>query len=83
MTGPDRTQLELVEQYRQLAESYQALDAKIDSLIMANRKSRDKMSAEDIRRYRDWARHRSEILNDMRILEQQLDLAGDDAADAE
>ena len=39
MTGPDRTQLELVEQYRQLAESYQALDAKIDSLIMANRKS--------------------------------------------
>ena len=79
MTNSDGGQLELVERYRELAEAYQALDAKIDSLIAATRGSGDRMSAEDLDRYRAWARKRSEVLNDMRILEQELNLAGDDA----
>lgn len=72
-------QLALVKQYRLLVEAYEALDSRIDELVNANRASRDEMSAADLRQYRELARKRSELLNDMRLLEQQLNLSGDDA----
>lgn len=72
-------QLDLVKQYRGLVEAYEALDSRIDELVNANRAPRDEMSAADLRQYRELARKRSELLNDMRLLEQQLNLSGDDA----
>ncbi len=80
MTTSDKPQLELVAHYRQLVESYEALDNKIDELIMANGGKSEDMSAQDRRLYRGWARQRNEMLNDMRILERQLNLMEDDAS---
>ncbi|MCY4060961.1 MAG: hypothetical protein OXG53_01195 [Chloroflexi bacterium] len=76
-------QLALVRQYRQLVEAYEALDSRIDELVTASRGEPNKMSAADLRQYREWARKRTELLNDMRLIEQQLDLSGDDAPSAD
>ncbi len=75
--------LQLVRQYRQLVEDYEAVDGRIDSLIMSNRGKSEDMSADDRRLYRELARNRSEILNEMRLLERQLNLMEDDAPGAE
>lgn len=82
MAAHEANQLELVQRYQKLVQAYQALDARIDKLMLANRRRRDQMSAADLSRYRQWARERSEILNDMRLLEQQLNLDADDGAAA-
>lgn len=66
--------LELVQTYREMVLLYEALDEKIDQLIMSNNGTMEKMSAADLEQYREWARQRSEVLNDMRILEQQLNI---------
>ena len=79
MTASDKGQLALVAHYRQLVEAYEALDSKIDELIMANGGKSEDMSAEDRRLYRKWARQRNEMLNEMRLLERQLNLMEDDA----
>lgn len=76
-------QLALVQQYQILVEAYEALDRRIDELVSARRVPRDEMSAADLRQYRQLARQRAELLNDMRLLEQQLDLSGDDAPGAD
>ncbi len=76
-------QLALVQQYQVLVEAYEALDRRIDELVSASRVPRDEMSAADLRRYRELARQREELLNNMRLLEQQLDLSGDDAPGAD
>ena len=76
-------QLALVRQYRQLVEAYEALDRRIDALVGAGRGRREEMSADELRQYRQLARERSELLNDMRLLEQQLDLTGEDATSAD
>ena len=77
------SQLALVQQYRQLVEAYEALDSRIDQLVTASRGRTEEMSTADLRQYRELARKRSELLNDMRLLEQQLDLSGDDAPSAD
>ena len=79
MTASDKGQLALVAHYRQLVEAYEALDSKIDELIMANGGKSEDMSAQDRRLYRKWARQRNEMLNEMRLLERQLNLMEDDA----
>ena len=66
--------LELVQTYREMVLLYEALDEKIDHLIMSNNGTMEKMSSADLEQYREWARQRSEVLNDMRILEQQLNI---------
>ena len=83
MPEHESEQLALVRRYRRLVEEYEALDARIDELIMASDGSADKMSATDLRQYRQWARERSEKLNAMRRLERQLDLAEDEDAGSE
>ena len=80
MTAPENQQMALVSHYRQLVEAYEALDSRIDDLIMANGGKSEDMSAQDRRRYREWARQRNEMLNEMRILERQLNLMEDDAS---
>lgn len=71
-----------IQRYRQLVEAYEALDGEIDELVTVARGNTDEMSAADLRRYRDLARQRSELLNDMRRLEQVLNLT-DDAPSAD
>ena len=72
--------LELVRKYRQLVEDYEAIDHRIDALIMASSGKSEDMSTDDRQQYRDLARKRSEILNEMRLLERQLNLMEDDAS---
>lgn len=79
MPPKDSGQLALVRQYRQLVEAYEALDSQIDALVTARRGNASEMSAADQRQYREWARKRTELLNDMRLIEQQLNFSGDDA----
>ncbi len=76
-------QLALVQRYRQLVETYEALDKRIDQLVTASRGDTKQMSAADLRLYREWAQKRTELLNDMRLIEQQLNLSGDDAPSAD
>ncbi|PJF27779.1 MAG: hypothetical protein CUN53_02780 [Phototrophicales bacterium] len=67
-----------VQQYQQLVIRYEALDHEIDALIMAHGGTSDKMPADDFRRYRDLARERDELLNEMRFFEHQLNLDEDE-----
>ena len=76
-------QLALVQRYQALVETYEALDRRIDALVSASRVPRDEMSAADLHQHRELARQRDELLSDMRLLEQQLDLSGDDAPGAD
>ncbi len=79
MPEPEGGQLAQVRRYQKLVEAYEALDRQIDELVSASRGGTDQMSAADLRTYRQLARKRTELLNDMRLLEQQLNLSGDDA----
>lgn len=74
MSEDNQNPLELVQQYQKLVEIYEALDEKIDNLIMANKGGTEHMSADDLKQYREWADQRSEVLNDMRMLEHQLNM---------
>ena len=78
MNENDKSQLQQVQEYRRLVDRYEALDEKIDSLIMDNDGGTEKMSAADLQQYRDWARQRAEVLNEMRIRERQLNIGADD-----
>lgn len=82
MPEPDSAQLAMVRRYRKLVEAYETLDSQIDELVTASRGRADRMSAVDLNAYRELARKRSELLNDMRLLEQRLNLTGDDAPGA-
>lgn len=74
----NKNQLEIVQEYRKLVLIYEALDEKIDNLIMNNGGVTENMSDTDLQQYRKWATERAEILNEMRILEQQLNMDMDD-----
>jgi len=74
----EKNPLELVREYRKLVYIYEALDEKIDKLIMVNNGGMENMSDADLKQYRKWAYERSEVLNEMRILEQQLSIDDED-----
>lgn len=74
MTGDEQDVLAKVQTYRKLVLQYEALDAEIDALIMRHGGSSDSMTEADRERYRELARQRDEVQNDMRLLEQELDL---------
>ena len=78
MTDDSNKQLELVQAYRKQVFIYEALDEKIDNLIMKNGGGTENMSEADFKQYRTWAGERTEALNEMRILEQQLDMDTDE-----
>lgn len=65
-----------VERYRLLVLSYEKLDKEIDELIMSYGGGTEKMPQEAVERYRELARQRTDLYNDIRWLEQQL--MGDD-----
>ncbi|MAS33238.1 MAG: hypothetical protein CL610_04485 [Anaerolineaceae bacterium] len=61
-----------VRLYRELVLKYEEIDAEIDALIMAVSGAPDKLSSTERDRYRELARRRDELQNEMRWLEQQL-----------
>lgn len=67
-----------VQNYRQLVLRYEALDEEIDALIMKHGGTSEKMPDDDLRHYRELARQRDELLNDMRLMEHQLLLDEDE-----
>lgn len=68
----DSDLVQQVQYYRKVVLMYEALDKQIDELIMAHGGASDKMPPEDHERYREMARERDELLNEMRRLEQEL-----------
>jgi hypothetical protein len=61
-----------VRLYNELVLRYEELDHEIDRLIMLHGGKSDRMSADDHTRYRQMARERDELQNEMRGLEQML-----------
>ncbi|MCY4070166.1 MAG: hypothetical protein OXG60_02595 [Chloroflexi bacterium] len=80
MSGSQKSdQLKLVRRYRELVGDYESLDKRIDDLIMRHDGGTESMSEADFEAYRELARRRTEVQNEMRILEQQLEIdAGPD-----
>jgi hypothetical protein len=70
---PDDTQ-HSVQFYQVYVMQYEKLDEEIDQLIMDNGGTSDKMPPEALVRYRQLARKRDEVLNEMRRLEKRLNL---------
>jgi len=68
---PDDTQGR-IEIYRDIVQAYETVDKQIDALIMRNGGASRNMSASDRKEYKHLARKRSELHNEMRILEQAL-----------
>ena len=64
--------LSKVQDYRRIVLAYEDLNRQISELLTANAGSTDKMSSADRERYRQLARQRDEVQNEMRWLEQQL-----------
>lgn len=64
--------LSKVQDYRRIVLIYEDLNQQINDLLNANAGNTDEMSPEDRKRYRQLARQRDEVQNEMRWLEQQL-----------
>lgn len=72
MDGDASGPLQAVQNYRKLVLLYEAIDSQIDALIMAHNGVPERMNADERAQYRALARQRDEVLNEMRLLEQQL-----------
>ena len=75
-------QLRLVQAYRELVERYEEQDRQIDELIMRHGGLSQNMPAAARERYRQMAARRMELLNQMRRMEQQLNIDSDVSAGA-
>ncbi len=64
--------LDQVQVYRQLVLDYEALDEEIDTLLAQHDGATEKMSSADFEHYRELARRRDVIYNQLKALEQQL-----------
>jgi hypothetical protein len=80
MSQDERGALHQVQKYRKMVLVYEALDEEIDELLMAHGGGTENMSDIELARYRELARKRDEVLNEMRILEQELHLDDTDEA---
>ncbi|NWG17042.1 MAG: hypothetical protein HXY41_10435 [Chloroflexi bacterium] len=74
----ERNVLHQVQEYRKIVLLYEALDEEIDNLLAAHGGHKDTMSPEELARYRQLARKRDDLLNQMRALEQQLQITDDE-----
>jgi hypothetical protein len=72
----ERELLHRVQNYRKMVLLYEALDAEIDALIAAQGGVPE--NEEYLARYRNLARRRDELQNEIRLLEQQLTLDDDE-----
>jgi hypothetical protein len=64
--------LDRVQAYQKIVLDYEALDEEIDAFLAKHGGATERMSEEDLKRYRDLARRRDVIYNEMKALEQQL-----------
>ncbi len=78
MSQEERDARQQVEEYRQLVLRYEALDEEIDAFLNAQGGKLDEMTEADLTHYRQMARQRDDLLNDMRALEQLLHITEDD-----
>lgn len=81
MADSDQNILEQMQAYRQVVEQYEALDAEIDTLIMSYGGASENMPAEELHHYRQLAERRDDAYNQMRGLEQNLQLDDDSVAE--
>jgi len=79
MAEYNRDAIHKVQQYRKLVLVYEALDEEIGQLILASGGHTDQMSPETMARYRNLARRRDDVENDMRSLEQELQIDDEDS----
>lgn len=77
MDSDQRRMLEQVERYREIVLAYEAVDQEIDDLIMAFGGLMENMPSDVLLRYRELARQRDELLNEMRALEHELQIDDD------
>lgn len=70
-------ELRLVQKYRTVVLIYEGLQSEINILLKENGGSSQTMSEKDRGRYRELARKRDEVMNEMRWFEQQLLQEGD------
>ena len=68
----DKNILARVQNYRKIVLIYEGLNREIDRLLMVNGGGTENMSDDDLDRFRGLVRHRDELFNEMRSLEQQL-----------
>jgi hypothetical protein len=80
MSQDERGALHQVQKYRKMVLLYEALDEEIDQLLTAHGGGTEHMAEADQARYRELARKRDDVLNEMRILEQELRLNDTDDA---
>ncbi len=71
--GEDERDLQQqVQDYRRVVLQYEALDEKIDSLLAKHGGDAEAMSMAELSRYRELARERDDLFNEIRTLEQTL-----------
>jgi len=61
-----------VEDYRRIVLQYEALDEVIDGLLASHGGDAEAMSMDELERYRELARQRDDLFNEIRMLEQTL-----------
>lgn len=67
------TSNDLILQYKQLVERYEALNKEIDAFLnTAHQTDGKELSHEHLRQYRDLQRNRDEVFSEMRALQQRL-----------
>ena len=64
--------VDLVQRYRALVLEYEDLDEQVDDFLAEHAGSTEEMSTEDLAHYRDLARRRDEVHNQMKALERQI-----------
>ena len=69
--------IDRVREYEQLMLEYEGLFKQIDALLVKHHGVADRMSDEDFERYRELARRRDDIHNQMKALERQMSLDDD------
>ncbi|NDJ75705.1 MAG: hypothetical protein GYB65_05560 [Chloroflexi bacterium] len=69
---PETGDLNLVQQYRKLVLTYEALDEEIDALLARHDGATENMSDEDYDHYRALAYRRDDIYNQMKAIERQI-----------
>jgi hypothetical protein len=72
MTEPSSEVRAAIVYYQQVVHSYEALDERIDALLASYGGNVDQMSDTDKQHYREMARQRDELQNELRILEHDL-----------
>ncbi len=72
MPDGESSELGKVQRYREIVLRYEAVDAEIDALLTQHGGASENLSDEERGRYRQLAAQRDDLLNEMRVLEQEL-----------